>query len=284
MKISELKESFADWAAGAVSRDSRSVAAGSAAVQKQFMKDFIEDFRNALDSAIKSGLVIINAPKIDTPSTPEPPESEKDWDRLASKYYEDRYNKLNVVFESMMTLIENEGAQTISEWGMDWFSQYMQNYNWNRSKPQVERILKSIEGAYQTQGFKGKIQGAMQFNNSLKQLANLAWSLERTAKLRPGQDPGGDTKGGTTPTPPKSDKDKYAEWLKNLLISSPDPYGSLNRALDSLPPLAQKEVMNIISQRLAATGEINDPNVKDAVEKTSKQMGLHLVYSNPNRK
>lgn len=272
MKINELKESFADWASGAMSRDSRSVAAGSKAVQKQFIKDFTEDFRNALDSAIRSGYIRIGPPGVTLDPNKETPTAtakdlgldEPDMNpRKASAadfgITEAQFKKLNYIFESIIALDEEDGQASISEWGIDWFKKYMQNYAVDKYLPTAEKILKSMESAYQQQGIKGKMQGLLQFNQALNQLSQLAWAVERSGMRSPqGQQgymqgstpPGG---GGPTSTPTPEEKLlKQAEIMARQMIQSSQPETVVQMAIQNVPPAVREFVLRGIEQQLRA--------------------------------
>lgn len=283
MKISELKEGFADWAAGAASRDMRSVAAGSKAVQKQFIKDFTEDFRNALDSAIRSGYVRIGPKGVTLdPNKETPVATAKDIgidqpDMPARKMSaadlgitEAQFTKLNYIFESIIALDEDDGQASISEWGLDWFKKYMQAYNVEKYLPTAEKILKSMESAYQQQGIKGKMQGLLQFNQALSQLSQLAWAVERsgmrssgigggpgTAGSSGGTNPDGSPKGGLSPD------EVLQQRIFNSILQSKDPASMLSAAIARFSPAAKMEILNgLEKQLLTAYTPVNDPIIK----------------------
>lgn len=282
MKISELKEGFADWAAGAASRDMRSVAAGSKAVQKQFIKDFTEDFRNALDSAIRSGYVRIgpkgvtldpNKPTpvatakdigVDTPDMPAPKMSAADLG-----ISEAQFRKLDYIFESIIALGEDDGQASISEWGLDWFKKYMQAYGVEKYLPTAEKILKSMENAYQQQGIKGKMQGLLQFNQALNQLSQLAWAIERSgtrqSQLGVGATgpAGGGGGGGSSPPTPEEKILRDAETIARGLVRSSQPETALQMALQNVPPATREFVLRGIERQLKMVNvSANDDSFK----------------------
>lgn len=291
MKISEIKESFADWAAGAVSRDSRSVAAGSAAVQKQFIKDFTEDFRNALDSAIRSGYVRIGPKGVTLdPNKPTPVATAKDIgldqpDMPVKKataadlgISEAQFRKLNYIFESIIALGEDDGQASISEWGLDWFKKYMQAYGVEKYLPTAEKILKSMESAYQQQGIKGKMQGLLQFNQALNQLSQLAWAIERSGTRQSqvgvgATGPAGGGGGGSGPPSPEEKVLRDAETIARGLVRSSQPETALQMALQNVPPATREFVLRGIERQLKM---VNVPANDDSF-KAVKNAQMRLV-------
>lgn len=283
MKINELKESFADWASGAMSRDSRSVAAGSKAVQKQFIKDFTEDFRNALDSAIRSGYIRIGPPGVTLDPNKETPTAtakdlgldEPDMNpRKASAadfgITEAQFKKLNYIFESIIALNEEDGQASISEWGIDWFKKYMQNYAVDKYLPTATKIFKSMESAYQQQGIKGKMQGLIQFNQALNQLSQLAWAVERSGMRPPqGQPSFGSTGGGSgsgpggSPTGGLSPDEVLQQRIYNSILQSRDPASTLSATISKFSPAAKLEILNgLEKQLLTSYTPSNDPIIQ----------------------
>ena len=301
MKINELKEGFADWASGAMSRDSRSVAAGSSAVQKQFIKDFQEDFRNALDSAIRSGYVRIGAkpaPNVQLdPNKVTPKATSKDIgldqpDMPVKKataadfgITESQFHKLNFIFESIISLDEDDGQASISDWGLDWFKKYMQAYAVEKYIPTAEKILKSMEVAYQQQGIKGKMQGLLQFNQALNQLSQLAWAVERSGmRSQQGQQGSGAASGGPSGGPDGSPKgglspdEVLQQRIYNAILQSRDPAGTLSATVSKFSPAAKLEILNgLEKQLLTSYTPSNDPIIK------AVQDEKQIVFNFPQR-
>ena len=288
MKISELKEGFADWAADTLSKDTSSaIAPGSKKVQKIFINDFKEDFRNGLDSAIKSGAVFIGrrpqpAPEMQPGDLEVPPSKPPKATAADLGLSEQAYNKMNAIFETIVMMQEQEGAQTVSEWGLDWWEQYMQRYNFNQILPQVKQLLAAMENAYSQQGIKGKMQGLMQFNKSLDQLANLAWSLERTRKMRPGLAPSGGggaggsggsgSSGGGSPTGGISPEEKYIQNLAYNMLRSNNPEGVLMSAIGRLPPLVKNQLLNTLNRTFAQSNIAANDEAYNAVRRAQLQL------------
>jgi hypothetical protein len=262
MKINELKEGFEDWAIRSLSPGSSpsSVAAGSAKVKNIFIKDFIEDFREGLDSAIKSGVVTLGSRQI--------PKAQ-----AGDFFTEDKFQKLNTVFESIMDLMENEDAQTVSEWGLEWWQQYMQAYQFDRVLPQVKRILQTMEQAYSQQGMLNKMKGTVQFNNALNQLANLAWSVERTGKRRPGPtgSPGPGGPGGTSPDQ-SNKREQYLNSLAQYLLKVNDPEQALPQALSKLPPMVRQSILASLEGRLRMMSVPANDDAYIAIANAQKQL------------
>jgi hypothetical protein len=294
MKISELKEGFADWAADTLSRDTSSaIAPGSKKVQKIFINDFKEDFRNGLDSAIKSGAVFIGRrpqPNVSYNDKPAPEMQPGDLEVPPSRppkataadlgLSEQAYNKMNAIFETIVMMQEQEGAQTVSEWGLDWWEQYMQRYNFDQIRPQVKQLLAAMENAYSQQGIKGKMQGLMQFNKSLDQLANLAWSLERTRKMRPGLAPsggggaggsgsggGGGSSGGNFP------EERTVQTLMYAMQRSPNPEQTLTQALNRVSPALKTQILAGLMQKF---NQLHTP-ANDEAYNATKKVQLRLI-------
>ena len=298
MKISEIKEGFADWAVDTLSRDTSSaIAPGSKKVQKIFINDFKEDFRNGLDSAIKSGAVFIGRrpqPNVSYKDKPEPEMQPGDLEVPPSRppkataadlgLSEQAYNKMNAIFETIVMMQEQEGAQTVSEWGLDWWEQYMQRYKFDQILPQVKQLLAAMENAYSQQGIKGKMQGLMQFNKSLDQLANLAWSLERTRKMRPGLAPSGgqipstltpntpSPGGGGSPTGGISPEERAIQSLAYNMLRSNNPEGVLMSAVGRLPPLVKNQVLNNLMRTFNQSNVAANDEAFNAVKRAQLQL------------
>jgi len=85
------------------------------------------------------------------------------------------FDKLNLIFESIMEADEQSNAQSISQFMTDWFAAYMQGSNWKNARHQVEPIIKQIESSYKVD--KGKA--------AIKQLAGTAFSIAKSSPQEP---------------------------------------------------------------------------------------------------
>ncbi len=141
---------------------------------------------------------------------------------------EQKFVKMNSLFESIMNLSENQGV-SIGKYMTDWFASYMNNTKWESYKAQVEPMIQAIEDTFAKD--KGK--------RAIKQLANTAFSI---SKLSP-------TKPQGAPEPPKGDEqasDKPAD----------DPLGNLFKGNNA-----------DLEQQLAALKKNNPEGFKAAVAK-----------------
>lgn len=90
-------------------------------------------------------------------------------------YVADRkYIKLNSLFESIINLNEDDGKQSISQYMMNWFNQYMTGVNWQPQKQLILNTLTDLENTY-PKGYKEKI----------KTLANTAYALSKSSTSMP---------------------------------------------------------------------------------------------------
>ncbi len=85
-----------------------------------------------------------------------------------------KYAKLNYIFES---IVETDGAQSISDYMTDWFDLYMQGVDWRRKQSIVMPAIKDVEKTYKTDLGKA----------ALEKLGRLAFALSGPA----GQPPAG---------------------------------------------------------------------------------------------
>jgi hypothetical protein len=160
-------------------------------VEDAFVRNFLTSVTPRLKQAISTGLVslpaasaapdLTNRTADGAPPTPEPAaapnttssNSRKDaagnvpYDDLAETAYS-KYAKLNAIFESIMS--EEEvvgGSESISQFLEDWFTKYMQGYNWQSRKPVFDAIFKEVESTYSKTGGK----------EALKKLAKAAFAI-----------------------------------------------------------------------------------------------------------
>lgn len=91
-------------------------------------------------------------------------------------YYiaERKYLKLNNLFENIVNLTENEGKQSISQYMLNWFNQYMTGVNWQPQKQLILSTLTDLENTY-PKGYKDKI----------KTLAKTAFALSKSSTAMP---------------------------------------------------------------------------------------------------
>ena len=129
-----------------------------------FVKDFIKDAIVSLQNAVNSGIVVPGAadasPDVDPKDDPE------------KKIEEYKYNKLNQIFESIVNEIGKqsqpvEGAESISDYMLSWFGQWMHGVDWKTRETPVKALIKAIEANYPKGNWKGAIQ----------QLAKAAYSI-----------------------------------------------------------------------------------------------------------
>lgn len=91
-------------------------------------------------------------------------------------YYiaESKYLKLNNLFENIVNLSEADGKQSISQYMLNWFNQYMQGVNWQPQKQLILGTLQDMENTY-PKGYKDKI----------KTLAKTAFALSKSSTAMP---------------------------------------------------------------------------------------------------
>lgn len=90
-------------------------------------------------------------------------------------YYiaETRYVRLNQLFESVISLTENQGV-SVGKYMTDWFAAYMAGTKWQNYKAQVEPMIQAIEDSY-PKGHK----------NAIKQLAKTALAISKLSPRKP---------------------------------------------------------------------------------------------------
>lgn len=91
-------------------------------------------------------------------------------------YYiaENKYLKLNNLFENIVNLAESDGKQSISQYMLNWFNQYMVGVNWQPQKQLILSTLTDLENTY-PKGYKDKI----------KTLAKTAFALSKSSTAMP---------------------------------------------------------------------------------------------------
>lgn len=91
-------------------------------------------------------------------------------------YYiaESKYLKLNNLFENIVSLSEDDGKQSISQYMLNWFNQYMVGVNWQPQKQLILNTLTDLENTY-PKGYKDKI----------KTLAKTAFALSKSSTAMP---------------------------------------------------------------------------------------------------
>ena len=89
-------------------------------------------------------------------------------------YYlaESRFVKMNVIFESIME--QTEGARSIGDYMLEWFTAYMAGTNWESYRPKIAELCRNIELAYRKGNWKAAI----------KTLAQAAYSLPGSGKAK----------------------------------------------------------------------------------------------------
>lgn len=89
-------------------------------------------------------------------------------------YYiaETRFVKMDMIFESIME--QTEGASSIGDYMLDWFTAYMAGTNWESYRPKIAELCRNIELAYRKGNWKAAI----------KTLAQAAYSLPGSGKAK----------------------------------------------------------------------------------------------------
>jgi hypothetical protein len=92
-----------------------------------------------------------------------------------SNYYiaESRYVKLNQLFESIME-VASGGQQSIGQYMLAWFNQYMNGVDWKASEATVLPMIQSIEDSYPS-GYK----------SAIKTLAKAAFAISKASPTMP---------------------------------------------------------------------------------------------------
>lgn len=73
-------------------------------------------------------------------------------------YYiaESRFVKMDMIFESIME--QTEGAKSIGDYMLEWFTTYMAGTNWESYRPKIAELCKNIEAAYPKGNWKEAIR------------------------------------------------------------------------------------------------------------------------------
>lgn len=131
---------------------------------------------------------------------------------------ESRYHKMNRIFESIINVNEATELRTISDFMMDWFSQYMQGVNWDSSKAIVQQKLNKLQDQY-----------PKNVKDNLTDLARIGLALSKTST------PAGAPKEFTQA---KKQEAGSIEELKSALASlaKSDPAG-YNELIKTLKPV-----------------------------------------------
>lgn len=89
-------------------------------------------------------------------------------------YYiaETRFVKMDMIFESIME--QTEGAKSIGDYMLEWFTAYMAGTNWESYRPKIAELCRNIELAYRKGNWKAAI----------KTLAQAAYSLPGSGKAK----------------------------------------------------------------------------------------------------
>ena len=132
------------------------------------------------------------------------------------------FKKMDQVFEGIVTELFGkqpvEGAESISSYMMDWFSQWMTGVDWNKRKPQVQSLINAIEASYPRGNWKGAIQ----------QLAKAAYAITTAGSSVPKGVQNAETPATTTANPAASKVDVWSnpddaeEQLKIILKNNPN--------------------------------------------------------------
>lgn len=86
---------------------------------------------------------------------------------------ESSYDKLNQIFESIVNIDEQVDLKTISEFMMDWFTQYMEGVNWQSSEAIVKQKLNKLQDEY-----------PKNVDQNLNDLARIGLALSKTGSPR----------------------------------------------------------------------------------------------------
>lgn len=85
------------------------------------------------------------------------------------KTKESAYDKMNRVFESIININEAAELKTVSDFMMDWFTQYMQGVNWQSSQAIIKDKLDKMQSEYPSN-----------VKQNLTDLARVALALSKT--------------------------------------------------------------------------------------------------------
>lgn len=161
-------------------------------------------------------------------------------------YYvaERKYLKLNNLFENIVNLTETDGKQSISQYMLNWFNQYMTGVNWQPQKQLILSTLTDLENTY-PKGYKDKI----------KTLAKTAFALSKSSTAMPigmkdelskMKDPNAQAaaqaagRDSATPAQPAGGKlpltaDELKAGLEQLAADNPEEYNNLVTTFKPVP-------------------------------------------------
>lgn len=129
---------------------------------------------------------------------------------------ESKFEKLNHIFESMISEMEGEATTSITDHMLEWFGMYMDGVNWESKKAAILPQIQKIQDTYGTD--KGKA--------AIKNLARLAYSISG--------------KSGTAPAGAQNAVQNVAPSLQSNRKTNPD---QLAADLAALQPREREEVL-----------------------------------------
>lgn len=88
---------------------------------------------------------------------------------------ESKFEKLNHIFESMISEMEGEATTSITDHMLEWFGMYMNGVNWESKKAAILPQIQKIQDTYNNDGGKAAI----------KNLARLAYSISGKSGTAP---------------------------------------------------------------------------------------------------
>lgn len=146
---------------------------------------------------------------------------------LKPKTTENKFSKLNAIFESILEAGEEATAESVSEFMLDWFSRYMAGVNWEARKSKILPLIKNIEATYAADKGKSAIQ-------KLGQLAYAISDKQIPAGAKNAMPPTSST--GTPPaSSAKTSPEELLAGMANLKQTKPAEYKQVQRKLDELP-------------------------------------------------
>lgn len=171
---------------------------------KVFLKDFIGDATVSLSNGIQSGL-------IDTEKSATKPAADDAVAGASAGLVESKYQKLNAIFES---IVEADGADSITEYMTTWFDMYMKGVDWRAKQNVVMPIIQEIEKTYATD----------QGRAAIEKLGRVAFSLSGPAKQAPAgardaKDPAPEPKAPAAPKPAPKPATKNADEVARDLLA-----------------------------------------------------------------
>lgn len=128
---------------------------------------------------------------------------------------ESSYNKMNRVFESIININEQTELRTISEFMMDWFSQYMQGVNWDSSKAIVQQKLKKLQDDY-PKNVNQNLTDLARMGLALSKAGSPAGAPKEFTQAKQAQSGSVEDLKGALEGLAKTDPKAYNELIKNL--------------------------------------------------------------------